>query len=52
MLHGRRFAQAGVDPDVVLRNMVDQDAPLLVSALADQTLAHLELAAGYRCVSS
>ena len=38
-----RAAQAGIDPDVIARDVGDQDALLLLGALADQALADAEL---------
>ena len=40
-----RLAQAGADPDVVARDVGDQDPLLLEGALADQALADAELVA-------
>ena len=41
--HRRAGAQAGADPDVILRNVAHQNALLLSRALAHQTLAQPEL---------
>ena len=44
----RRAAQAGIDPDVIARNVRYQDALLLLGALPDQSLADLRTASGHR----
>ena len=43
MFSGGASPEPGVDPDVVARHVGDQDAVLLVGALADQPLAEAEL---------
>ena len=43
MFSGGASPEPGVDPDVIARHVSDQDAVLLVGALADQPLAGAEL---------